>query len=104
MGQEMLEAIHDQLDFVEVFNARMTFLEDNRLAREMAVRWGLPGSAGSDAHAPSEVGRAYVEIPPFDDPASFLESLAMGQIGGRLSNPVVHLFSRYAKLRKQWRA
>jgi predicted metal-dependent phosphoesterase TrpH len=101
LGRRMLEAIHEQLDFLEVFNARVSFARDNRLARELAVRWGLPGSAGSDAHAPSEVGRAYIEIPPFDDPASFLDSLAQGQIGGRLSSPGVHLLSTYAKWRKR---
>lgn len=101
LGRRTLEAIHEQLDFLEVFNARISFGRDNRLARELAVRWGLPGSAGSDAHAPSEVGRAYIEIPPFDDPASFLDSLAQGQIGGRLSSPFVHFFSTYAKWRKR---
>jgi len=101
LGRETWEAIHEQLDFLEVFNARISFARENRLARELAVRWGLPGSAGSDAHAPSEVGRAYVEIPPFDDPASFLDSLAQGQIGGRLSGPWVHFFSTYAKWHKR---
>jgi hypothetical protein len=101
LGRRTLEAIHEQLDFLEVFNARISFARDNRLARELAVRWGLPGSAGSDAHAPSEVGRAYIEISPFDDPASFLDSLAQGQIGGRLSSPLVHFFSTYAKWRKR---
>lgn len=101
LGRGKLEAIHEQLDFLEVFNARISFARENRLARELAVRWGLPGSAGSDAHAPSEVGRAYVEIPPFDDPVSFLDSLAQGQIGGRLSSPWVHFLSTYAKWRKR---
>jgi predicted metal-dependent phosphoesterase TrpH len=101
LGRKALEAIHEQLDFLEVFNARISFARDNRLARELAVRWGLPGSVGSDAHTPFEVGRAYIEIPPFDDPASFLDSLAQGQIGGRLSSPLVHLFSTFAKWRKR---
>jgi predicted metal-dependent phosphoesterase TrpH len=101
LGRRTLEAIHEQLDFLEVFNARTALARDNRLARELAVRWGLPGSAGSDAHTPSEVGRAYIDIPPFDDPASFLDSLAQGQIGGRLSRPWVHFFSTYAKWRKR---
>ncbi len=102
IGMDSLESIRQELDFLEVLNARMTFRKDNRLAREMAARWGLPGSAGSDAHAPSEVGRAYVDMMPFDDPQDFLHSLAMGQIGGRLSSPTVHLYSTYAKWRKRW--
>jgi predicted metal-dependent phosphoesterase TrpH len=104
LGMENLESIRRELDFLEVFNARMTFSSDNRLAREMAARWGLPGSAGSDAHAPSEVGRAYVDIPTFDGPQDFLDSLSLGQIGGRLSNPFVHFYSTYAKWRKRLEA
>ncbi|NIV34743.1 MAG: hypothetical protein GWN58_36375, partial [Anaerolineae bacterium] len=64
----------------------------------------LPGSAGSDAHAPPEVGRAYVDMPAFDGPQEFLESLALGQIRGRLSSPLVHFYSTYAKWRKRWEA
>ena len=101
MGMQTLESIRRELDFLEVFNARITFSNDNRLARESAARWGLPGSAGSDAHAPSEVGRAYVDMPTFDGPQEFLESLALGQIRGRLSSPLVHFYSTYAKWRKR---
>ena len=101
IGLANLERIRQDLDFLEVFNARMTFSRDNRLAREMAARWGLPGSAGSDAHAPSEVGRAYVDMAAFDGPQEFLDNLASGQIGGRLSSPVVHVYSSYAKLRQR---
>jgi predicted metal-dependent phosphoesterase TrpH len=101
LGLEILESIRRELDFLEVLNARVTFSRDNRLAREMAARWGLPGSAGSDAHAPLEVGRAYVDMPAFDGPHEFLDSLALGQIRGRLSSPLVHFFSTYAKWCKQ---
>ncbi len=101
IGREMLEQIHTQLDFVETFNARVTNASDNEQVRDLAAGWGLPGSAGSDAHAPAEVGRAYVEMAPFDDPAAFLDNLAKGQIEGRLSNPLVHFYSTYAKWRKR---
>lgn len=101
MGREMLEKIHTQLDFLEAFNARVTYASDNDLARDLAGRWGLPASAGSDAHAPSELGRTYVEMAPFDDPRAFLDSLGKGQIRGRLSSPLVHFYSTYAKWRKR---
>lgn len=101
LGMENLESIHRELDFMEVFNARTTVSRDNRLAREMAARWGLPGSAGSDAHAPCEVGRSCVDMLPFDGPQDFLENLTLGQIGGRLSSPLVHLYSTYAKWRNR---
>lgn len=101
VGGETLEKIHAQLDFLEAFNARVTYASDNDLARDLAGRWGLPATAGSDAHAPSEVGRAYVEMTPFEDPDAFLGSLGKGQIRGRLSSPLVHFYSTYAKWRKR---
>jgi predicted metal-dependent phosphoesterase TrpH len=104
MGWQNLQAIRANLDFVEIFNARIIWPGDNRMAREIAVRWGLPGSAGSDAHAPFEVGRAYVEMPAFEGQQDFLDCLAQGQVGGRLSSPLVHLVTAYAKWHKRWRA
>jgi predicted metal-dependent phosphoesterase TrpH len=101
VGLKTLQAIREHLDFVEVFNARMMHRGGNRQARELSTRWGLPGSAGSDAHAPFEVGRAYVEMPCFDGRDGFLDCLAQGQIGGRLSSPLVHFASTYARWRKR---
>jgi hypothetical protein len=103
MGSQVLDAIHHRLDFIEVMNARVIFSGDNRRAREKAARWGLPGSAGSDAHAPFEVGRCYVEMPSFDGPHDFLDCLAQAQIGGWVSSPLVHFASTYAKLLKRFR-
>jgi predicted metal-dependent phosphoesterase TrpH len=101
MGRQMLEAVRDQLDFVEVLNSRVVAHGDNRLARELAVRWGLAGSAGSDAHAAFEVGRAYVEMPQFGGRHDFVDCLAQAQIGGKLSSPLVHFVSTYARWRKR---
>jgi predicted metal-dependent phosphoesterase TrpH len=103
LGQGNLELLHRHLDFLEVFNARVVRAGDNDLARAFAARCGLPGSAGSDAHSPFEVGRAYVEMAPFDSPESFLTSLAQGRVGGRLSSPLVHFYSSYARWRKRLR-
>ncbi len=101
VGIETLESIRHEMDFLEVLNARVTVARDNQLAEEMAARWNLPGSAGSDAHAPFEVGRAYVDIPAFDGPQEFLDNLARGQVVGQLSSPFVHVCSTYAKWRKR---
>lgn len=101
MGREALESIHEELDFVEVFNARVICPSDNHLAREWATRWGLPGTAGSDAHAPIEVGRAYIEMGCYEGRDAFLDCLAQGQVGGKLSSPLVHFISTYAKRRRR---
>jgi hypothetical protein len=62
-------------------------------------------SAASDAHSPWEVGRSYVEMADFHGPETFLASLQEGRIVGRLSSPLVHLFTRWAWLRRKlgWR-
>lgn len=100
IGAEVLEALAPQLDFVEVLNARAVRREDNAAAARAAQRLGLACSAGSDAHAAFEVGRAYVEMQAFDGPASFLEELGKGQVHGRESSPLIHLLSTYARLGK----
>jgi hypothetical protein len=62
---------------------------------------GLPGTAGSDAHHSIEIGRAYVEMPPFTNGDDFLEKLALGRVQGRLSPLWVHFLSTWAKVRKR---
>ena len=44
--------------------------------------YALPGGAGSDAHDPPGIGAAYLEMPDFDGPASFLAALADARITG----------------------
>lgn len=95
-----LMEIIDQVDVLEAFNARTTFPADNRRAEELARQRGLLVTAGSDAHAAGEIGQAYVEMPPFNDKEEFMQSLAQGQIVGRLSAPWIHFTSAYAKLYK----
>jgi predicted metal-dependent phosphoesterase TrpH len=69
-------------DVVEVFNAKIANQAQNARAAELARRWGLPGGAGSDAHDPAGVGAAYLEMPDFDGPASFLSCLASARVVG----------------------
>ncbi|HUS61207.1 MAG TPA: PHP domain-containing protein [Acidimicrobiales bacterium] len=70
------------LDAIEVFNAKVSLASLNEKAREFAVRRALPGGAGSDAHEPSAIGAAYVEMPDFTDATTFLSSLRLGRIVG----------------------
>ena len=98
--RDLLSLLHE-VDAIEVLNARVTVPAFNERAGRFAQEHGLPGGAGSDAHSPGEIGRAYVEMDPFVDRDSFLTSLAGGAIGGRASEPYVHLFSTWAKIRKR---
>jgi len=104
MGLTHLLSIIEQVDALEAFNARTTFPSDNRRALDLAREWGLLVTAGSDAHIAWEIGYAYVEMPAFNDKDEFLRSLAQGQIVGRLTTPLIHLASTWAKLVKRLRS
>lgn len=69
-------------DVVEVFNAKIADPARNDRAAKLAVRYGLPAGAGSDAHDPDGVGAAFLEMPDFDGPDGFLESLREAVITG----------------------
>ncbi len=101
MGREQLLPLLNQLDLLEVFNARCLLPSDNRAAYALALEAGLLMTAGSDAHTTWELGRAVTLLPPFDSPASFLESLRTAQIRGRPSPPWVHFASTYAKIARR---
>ena len=51
----------EDLDFIEVFNTCESELS-NYLARELAHKYGLPGTAGTDAHREEYLGMACTEI------------------------------------------
>ena len=89
-----------QIDFIEVLNARVVRGGDNDRAARLAAEHGFALSACSDAHSPGELGRAYVELRPFEGASDFLAALRRGRIGGRLSSPLVHLWSRYGAIRR----
>jgi len=86
---------------VEVLNARLHRDELNEKAEELARRRGKLRGAGSDAHTPGEVARAYVEVPAHRNEAPLLlAALASGRIVGTTSSRLVHLASTWAKVRK----
>jgi predicted metal-dependent phosphoesterase TrpH len=70
------------VDVIEVFNAKVADQALNDEAARLAARFGLPGGAGSDAHDAPGVGAAYLEMPDFDGPASFLAALADARVTG----------------------
>jgi hypothetical protein len=104
LGRANLLTVIEQVDLLEVFNARTVFPSDNRRALELARRHGLLATAGSDAHIACEIGHAYVEMPAFNGKEEFLRSLAQGQIVGHLTTPLIHLVSTWAKLIKRLRS
>lgn len=98
----ILRVIGAHVDAMEGFNAR---LHDDTL-NERAMQWAsnedVPVGAGSDAHTLGEIGRAWVDVPAFDDsPRALLEALGRGRVRGRASSRLVHVASTWAKLMKR---
>jgi predicted metal-dependent phosphoesterase TrpH len=89
-----------QVNIIETFNSRTPFSNSIARARKLAKEQGKVASAGSDAHTLGEIGRAYVEMPEFDGPDDFLNSLAQGKIFGQRSSYLAHFASTWARIRK----
>jgi predicted metal-dependent phosphoesterase TrpH len=102
MGRAHVLAVLELVDALEVRNARCVRAADNEAAAALAVERGKLITAGSDAHTLYEVGRCYVEMPPFEDnAASFKAALAQAQPCGVKSPFWPHLASTYAKVHKR---
>ncbi len=98
LGDKVIEEIAGEIDIIEVFNSRTPFPHSSAKARAFAEKHGLAMSAGSDAHTPNEIGNAWVEMPEFTGKDDFLKELAAGEITGRRTNVLNHLYSTWAKI------
>jgi predicted metal-dependent phosphoesterase TrpH len=92
----LLEII-EQVDALEVFNARCTFNADNAAALDLAQRHDKLKTVGSDSHTAREIGRATVEMAPFDSVETFHTNLASARFHTTLSSVWIHFASTYAK-------
>ena len=102
LDSEVIEEVAEQIDVIEVFNSRSLLPGASTKAQVFAEKYGIPKSAGSDAHTPNEIGNAYIEMPEFNGKDDFLQALAKGKVFGRRTNPLVHFSSTWTKLRKQF--
>ncbi|MCI0776843.1 MAG: PHP domain-containing protein [Chloroflexi bacterium] len=101
LREEALLRIMPDVDVIEVFNARTVLKADDEKGRRLAEEHGKLMSSATDAHTPWEIGRAYTELPDFDGPESFLQSIAKGKLVGKRSFVSVHFISAWAKIK--WR-
>ena len=95
-----LQEIMPLVDAIEIMNARCTASQDNQKAVEFARQHDLPGTAGSDAHAAFELGKARLVLPQFQGPDELRKVIRAGQVRGSLSPFWVHFTSWYARWRK----
>lgn len=97
----VIEEIADDIDLIEVLNARSASPENIERARMFARKHKIPGGAGSDAHSVQEIGNAYVLMSEFTGKEEFLKSLARGEVFGHCASPLVHISSTLAKVRSR---
>jgi predicted metal-dependent phosphoesterase TrpH/glycosyltransferase involved in cell wall biosynthesis len=70
----------DEIDVLEVYNARLLFEAYNDEALRFARKYGVTMGAGSDAHVLQGVGTGAVRMRSFHGPEEFLESLRTAQV------------------------
>ena len=102
LKSHIIDEIVGQIDLMEVLNSRSPFPANANKAQAFALKHGITQGAGSDAHTIYEIGNAYVEMPEFNGKDEFLQALARGKIRGRRSSSAMHLFSAWARLKKQF--
>ncbi len=90
---ETRNALVDRIDLVEGHNARNLSDDEDRLAVVFASEMGIPFTVGSDAHTTLELGRVWMEVPPFDSPKQLLKGLAGAPFIFRRMNRGVHLIT-----------
>ena len=104
LGEKMVEEITQEIDIIEVFNARCLLHRSSEKALAFARKYNIVQGAGSDAHTPSEIGNAYVEMPEFRGRDDFIEALAGGKVVGQRTSPLTHFASAWNKLKNHtWR-
>jgi predicted metal-dependent phosphoesterase TrpH len=90
------------VDVIEVFNAKIADQALNERAASLAEEFSLPGGAGSDAHDAPGVGAAYLEMPHFDGPASFLAGLASARVAGEFRDHAPRYSPSRVARRSRW--
>lgn len=95
---EDMEELATLVDAIETFNSRNLSPRYNQEAAEFGQRFGLPGTAGSDAHTADEVGRAVMRLPDFVDTDGMRQVIGQAEFSTQSSGPWVRVASRWAKL------
>lgn len=98
-----LEELAGLVDAFETFNARILSPRYNDAAAQFAKQHGLLGTAGSDAHIVSELGRATMRLPDFTDGDSLRRAMSEVEFRTQRSSPWVRLASRWARVAKRTR-
>lgn len=97
-GFKDIDTIVNKIDCIEVFNAAVTFNFENKKALKFAQENKKGMTAGSDAHSPHEIGKAYIESKASDIEGVCKEILTgEARIVGKKSSIFAHVHSTLAK-------
>jgi len=97
----LLNEIAPLVDAIETDNARVLHQRMNDDAAAFAAKFDLPGTAGSDAHHPYEIGRLSLDLPDFSSAEELRAVIRQGKVVGKISPGWVHGFSVAAKFSKK---
>lgn len=96
----LLKEYLNQIDAIEVFNARCVFPEDNMTALAFAKKHNKLCSYGSDAHTLSEYGNVVMNNLDCRSAETFIKSLPTATTTASLAPLSVHLATKYVKWKK----
>ena len=88
LKKDILKKLVDSnlVDAIEIVNGRVIYVKHNHVAQQYAEKYNLFKTAGSDAHRIDEIGNTFVELPDFETPQQFLQSLNQATIVNKRRN------------------
>ena len=95
--EEALEDILEQVDVIEVFNARAD-PSMNARAEELCASTDAQPGAGSDAHTLRELGRCYIELGSLSPPPNSSSNCAGRELCGRVAHSKMGLRERFRRV------
>src|SRR5215216_3478577 len=98
---EDLLQILPEVDAIEVYNSRCVLSRFNQKAQQLAEKYQLAGTVGSDAHATFELGQSLLILEPFQTAQELRNVIHRGIPRVNRSPAWVRLISRYAVLYKK---
>ena len=101
LGAKNLLQFIDDIDAIEVFNARCLQHRFNDQALAFALKNDLGQIVGSDAHTNQEIGAATLELPFFNSADELRNVIHEGKQNLEYSPRWTHFMSTYAKFSKK---
>lgn len=104
ISKSVIPEIMKNVDIVEGFNARNTLNSANVKAKNLALEYGKPVTAVTDAHTSYELGRCYTELSinlsEEITPQALLNSLGNAHLYENKVTPMIHMATTLTKLIK----